>query len=182
MTANQCFKLGHIERALGFDGSVLAFFDVDDAARYARLDGIFLEMGSQLVPFSVSSMQPHGKSKFAIRFDGIADEESARNLRGMKLFLPEQLLPALRKDQYYFHELVDCRVEDEILGPLGVINGIVDLPHQTLATMEFQGKEVLIPVHQDIVKTLDREKKKVSTRLPDGLLDIYLKPEESVQS
>jgi 16S rRNA processing protein RimM len=45
--------------------------------------------------------------------------------------------------------------------------------------MEFQGKEVLIPVHQDIVKNLDREQKKVSTRLPEGLLDVYLKAEES---
>ncbi len=179
MTANQCFKLGHIERTLGYDGSVLAFFDVDDCKPYARMDAVFLEMDGQLVPFTVASLQPHGRNKFALRFEGIEDSAAALKLKGVRLFLPEQLRPPLKKGQFYYHELVDCRVEDEALGALGTINGIVDLPHQTLATMEFQGKEVLIPVHQDIVKNLDREQKKVSTRLPDGLLDVYLKAEES---
>jgi 16S rRNA processing protein RimM len=179
MTKNQCFELGYIERTLGFDGSVVACFDVDDSSRYAKVDGLFLEIGAQLVPYLITSIQAHGKDKFAIRFENIKDIEGAQKLKGIKIFLPEQLLPSLKKGQYYFHELVDCQVEDEVLGPLGTINGIVDLPHQTLATMDFQGQEVLIPVHDDIIKHLNREQKKVSTRLPEGLLEVYTKPEET---
>jgi 16S rRNA processing protein RimM len=181
MNRNQCFELGYIERTLGFDGSVVAFFDVDDAGRYAKVDGFFLEINGQLVPYLVDEIKSHGKDKFAIRFQNIGDHDSAQKLKGTKLYLPEKFLPPLKKGQYYFHELIDCQVEDEVLGPLGKINGIVDLPHQTLATMEFMGQEVLIPVHDDILIGFNREGKKVSTRLPDGLLEVYTKPENQTE-
>jgi hypothetical protein len=43
--------------------------------------------------------------------------------------------------------------------------------------MIYDGHEVLIPVHSNIVLSLDRNSKVVKTNLPDGLLDVYCKPE-----
>jgi 16S rRNA processing protein RimM len=51
---------------------------------------------------------------------------------------------------------------------------------QDLIAMDYQGKEVLIPINSDIVRTVDRANQKLNVALPDGLLDIYMtddKPE-----
>jgi 16S rRNA processing protein RimM len=40
--------------------------------------------------------------------------------------------------------------------------------------MDYQNKEVLIPLNQEIVVGIDRNQQEVQVALPDGLLDIYL--------
>jgi 16S rRNA processing protein RimM len=176
MNKDQCFELGYIERAHGYNGAVLAKFDVDQPSKYGKIDAVLIEIGRQLVPFVVVSITDTQKGRFILHLDGVVSEEKANSLKGSTLFLPEVLLPRLKKDQYYFHELIGCKVVDEREGELGLISEIIDMPHQVLASMDWNETSVLIPLHGDIVKTLNRSDKLVHTCLPEGLLDVYLKP------
>ena len=42
--------------------------------------------------------------------------------------------------------------------------------------MRYQGQEVLIPVVDELVGHADMEARKIFVNLPEGLLDVYLKP------
>lgn len=182
MDKSQCFELGYIERSHGVDGAFVAVFDVDKPQSYNKIDALFVERGSQLVPYLVRHISTGKGNKFVISVEGVRSEEEALALRGSVLYLPDGVLPKLKPNQFYYHELVGCRVEDSKLGLLGIITEIFSLPNQTLMAMDWQGAEVLIPVHDDIVKQLDRTNKVVKTTLPDGLLEVYLQPEEQLQS
>jgi 16S rRNA processing protein RimM len=178
MDKNQCFELGYIAKVHGLDGSVVAMFDVDDPDRYKKIDVLFIEQGAQLVPFSILRISGQKGNQRILSLSGVSSAADAAGLKGCKLFLPEVSLPALKDHQYYFHELVGTKVKDAKAGLLGEIREIVDLPHQTLAIMEWKGVEVLIPVHENIVEKFDRKTNLVHTRLPDGLLEVYTKPDE----
>lgn len=178
MDKSQCFELGYIERSHGLDGSVLAVFDVDQPSRYRKIDAIFLEKSSQLIPFLIKGIKPTSGNRMVIRLDGINDDTQAQSLKGSTLFLPESALPSLKSGQFYFHELVGASVEDKNLGKLGVISSIYEYPQQTIIGMEWQGSEVLIPMHDAIIQKFDRQSKTVKTELPDGLLDVYLQSSE----
>jgi 16S rRNA processing protein RimM len=178
MDKSQCFELGYIERSHGVDGAFVAVFDVDQPQRYHKIDALFIERGAQLVPYLVRHISTGKGNKFVISVEGVRSEVEAMALKGSVLYLPEAVLPKLKPDQFYFHELVGCKVEDAELGSLGTITEIFSLPNQTLMAMDWQGSEVLIPVHDDIVKRLDRTNKVVKTALPEGLLEVYLQPEE----
>ena len=181
MTKNQCFELGYIERTHGYNGSVVARFDVDDPSRYQKIDALFVETESQFVPYLIQKITNTRQGQFVIQFQDVNSEELAIKLKGSKLYLPENLLPKLKPGQYYFHELVGANVIDEKEGELGVISEIFELPHQTLASMAWNDAEVLIPVHENIILSLNREKNTIATRLPEGLLDVYLKPAGPVE-
>jgi 16S rRNA processing protein RimM len=56
---------------------------------------------------------------------------------------------------------------------LGVIQEIIEQPHQLLVTILYQGQEAYIPLHEESLKGVDHVKKIVSVELPDGLLDLY---------
>lgn len=176
MLKDQCFELGYIERPFGYEGALLAHFDVDNPAFYLKFKTFFLEINGQLIPFTAEKLALQKGKQVILKFATLADEESAKKLKGVRLYLPETCLPVLDKG-YYFHELVHCHVVDEKNGMLGVVKEIIDLPNHTLASMELDGKEVLFPIHDQILVRFDREKKEVHTRLPDGLLDIYLTPQ-----
>ena len=45
-----------------------------------------------------------------------------------------------------------------------------------MLAMRYQGQEVLIPVVDELVSHADQAKKEIYVNLPEGLLDVYLKP------
>jgi 16S rRNA processing protein RimM len=56
---------------------------------------------------------------------------------------------------------------------LGEVIEVIEQPHQLLCVVLIDNKEVLIPVHEEFLKKLDKKNKKIYVSLPDGLLDIY---------
>jgi 16S rRNA processing protein RimM len=56
---------------------------------------------------------------------------------------------------------------------LGEILEVIEQPHQVLCAILLNGKEALIPIHEDSLEKVDTKNRKVYVSLPDGLLDIY---------
>jgi 16S rRNA processing protein RimM len=57
---------------------------------------------------------------------------------------------------------------------LGKILEVIEQPHQVLCRIEYQNREVLIPLHEETILKIDRKKNQVIVALPPGLLEIYL--------
>ncbi len=57
---------------------------------------------------------------------------------------------------------------------LGEIVEVIEQPHQLLCKIILNSKEVLIPVHEDFLKKIDKKKRQIIVDLPEGLLEIYL--------
>ena len=57
---------------------------------------------------------------------------------------------------------------------LGQVEAVIEQPQQILLQLSIRQKEVLIPLHENTLKNIDRKKKQVHVVLPEGLLDIYL--------
>ena len=58
-------------------------------------------------------------------------------------------------------------------GELGPILEIQELPMQFLAVCKVNDKEILFPLHEEIIIEMTTTRK-YSNRPPDGLLDVYL--------
>ena len=56
---------------------------------------------------------------------------------------------------------------------LGEILEVIEQPHQVLCSILLNGKEALIPIHEDSLEKVDTKNRKVYVNLPDGLLEIY---------
>nr|MCE2704432.1 16S rRNA processing protein RimM [Terrimonas sp.] len=57
---------------------------------------------------------------------------------------------------------------------IGLITEVIEQPQQLVCKVFIQEQEVLIPLHEDTLLSIDHAAKKVIVQLPDGLLDIYL--------
>jgi 16S rRNA processing protein RimM len=65
-------------------------------------------------------------------------------------------------------------IKQEPLTDLQKILEIIEQTHQLLCRIEIEGKEVLIPLHEETIKKIDRAARQVIVELPEGLLEIYL--------
>ncbi|MDZ7607993.1 MAG: ribosome maturation factor RimM [Cyclobacteriaceae bacterium] len=173
MTPEDCFELGYIVRSHGLKGAMHVHLDVDDPAKYNKMESVFALIEGNLVPFLVKSLQIAGV-KGIIEFEGISSAEDALGLKSCPLYLPLKLLPKLKEGQFYYHQVIGYTVVDKVKGPLGTITDIYSSGAQDIISMKYQDKEVLVPVSDEIVLHADHGKNEVYVQLPDGLLEIYL--------
>ena len=175
MTKDDCFQLGHITKTHGVSGELVLFLDVDSPAEYADLASVLLEIKGELIPYFIESIAIVKGSRAIVAFEDIDTIEQAERLINCGAFLPlEELEPITDETRFYFHEIVGYQVVDAQAGELGTVRGVYAMNAQDLIAMDYQGKEVLIPINSDIVRTVDRANQKLSVNLPEGLLEIYM--------
>jgi 16S rRNA processing protein RimM len=179
MTIDETYQLGYITKAHGLRGFVTAHFDVDDPNAYKKLKTVYLALAAapnQLVAHHIDKVQPQAGNRVLLKLKGIERIEEAEPLRGAKLYLPLTELPELEDDQFYFHDVIGFTVVDETQGELGTVENFYELPQQDVLAMRYQGQEVLIPVVDELISHADMAERRIFVNLPEGLLDIYLKP------
>lgn len=175
MTKDDCYQLGHITKTHGVSGELVLFLDVDNAAEYADLESVLLEVKGELIPYFIESIAIVKGSRAIIAFEDVDTIEQAERLINCGAFLPlDELEPITDETRFYFHEIVGYQVVDAEAGELGTVQGVYAMNAQDLIMMDYHGKEVLIPINSDIVRTVDRANQKLNVALPNGLLEIYM--------
>lgn len=175
MTKDDCYQLGHITKTHGVSGELVLFLDVDEPSEYAGLESVLLEVKGELLPYFIESIAVVKGSRAIVAFEDVETIEQAERLINCGAFLPlDELEPITDETRFYFHEIVGYQVVDAEAGELGTVRGVYAMNAQDLIAMDYQGKEVLIPINSDIVRTIDRANQKLNVALPDGLLEIYM--------
>ena len=174
MKKDDCFYLGKIIKKYSFKGEVLAKLDTDQPELYEHLDAIFVSVRNTLIPFFIEQSQLHKSDLLRIKFEDVNSEEDAEHLIKSDLYLPLELLPALEGNKFYYHEVIGFKVTDKNFGDVGTIKSINDTTAQALFIIDRQGVEVLIPMHDEFIKEVDRSNKTIIVETPSGLIDLYL--------
>ena len=174
MSYDNYFELGNVVKTHGLKGELILLLDVDQPEYYKKLESIFLEINGKLVPFFIQEISIRG-DQARLTIEDVDSQDAAKELVGKSAFLPLEALPKLKKGQYYYHDMVGCRVfEKEKL--IGTVLEIIEAPNNMLMSVDHQGKEILIPMDEEIMLSVDIENSTIQTSLPDGLLDVYLNP------
>ncbi|MEM8967260.1 MAG: ribosome maturation factor RimM [Bacteroidota bacterium] len=173
MRIDDCYQLGYISKTHGLLGEVSVILDVDDPTPYQELESVFLELTNSktLIPFFIDTIDIKAKHAL-VKFEDIDSIEQAQELVKASLYLPLEALPDLGEGKYYFHEIIGFQVTDEERGDLGKVQDVYTGGSQDLIVMEYQGKEILIPINDSLVPKVDKAQQLVYVKLPDGLLDL----------
>ncbi|MCR4565347.1 MAG: hypothetical protein K5651_04560 [Bacteroidales bacterium] len=127
---------------------------------------VFLYFEGLPVPFFIEEAEPRGTSKLLVRMTGIHSGRDAEEVVGAKVYL----------DASQFEEDADGEDLSQLVGwtlcnrgvPAGVITAFEDIPGNPC--LELEGG-VLIPLHEELIRSLDEKKKCLDMELPDGLLE-----------
>ena len=178
LNQEDCFRLGHIARLHGFKGELTIFLDTEDPTEFKELESVFVEYDKKLVPFFLERIQLRDRGHALVKFEDIDTEKQAKNLVGCPLYLPLDNLPQLEEDEFYLFELKGFKVIDETHGFIGNVVKIVDLAVNPLIEINFNGKEILLPMHDHFMEKVDKTTKTVYVKAPPGLIEMYTGEEE----
>ncbi len=174
MRKEECFYLGKIVSKYSFKGEVLVKLDTDEPEIYEGMESVFVDLGKNLVPFFIVKSQLHKSSLLRVEFEDVKDESTANTLLGKEVYLPLTHLPKLTGNQFYYHEVIGFTLMDEIHGDIGRIESINDSASQVLFEANKDGKELLIPLSDEIITKVDRVAKTIHVKTPEGLVELYL--------
>lgn len=174
MRKEDCFYLGKIAKKFSFKGEVLIYLDTDEPEIYEEMESIFVEFGKNLVPFFIENSSLHKNDFLKVKFEDVDTEQQADEIIGSAVYLPLSALPKLEGNKFYYHEVIGFDIEDQRLGVFGKITSINDSSAQPLFEVVNGTIEILVPMIDQFLVKIDREKKKVVMNLPEGLVEMYL--------
>ena len=162
-------EIGRTGRPHGTRGEL--GLSVDERYYDDLLAAKFLLIGTPPIPYPVASFTTGGKLR--VQLENFDRREAVSLLSNKLLALPADQLAAREEEaETPWDELIGYRVEAEGYPVLGPIAAIVDLPEHYLAEMTHEGREIYLPLHEDLVIGIREEDRTLVMDLPLGLLEL----------
>ncbi|MBK6354259.1 MAG: hypothetical protein IPF46_12915 [Saprospiraceae bacterium] len=97
-------------------------------------------------------------------------------LGGATIYLDEKSLPSNIREKEHFRSalraLEGYTIVDEVSKTELKIISVEEYPSQILAKVNYQNREILLPIHENFITRLDESKKKLHMNLPTGILEL----------
>jgi 16S rRNA processing protein RimM len=170
--------VGRIARPHGVRGELVVDVRTDEPEhRFAVGAALAVHLRSgERSTLTVTAARQHG-ARLLVRFDAVADRDTAEALRGALLTVDSSTLPPPSDpDEFYDHQLegLSAHLADGTI--VGVVTEVVHGPGGELLVIargddDGGGSEVLVPFVRDIVPTIDLDAGRLVLTPPEGLLD-----------
>lgn len=159
--------LGAVTGAFGVQGEVRIKTFTEQPLSLADYGPVTLHPGGRVV--RVSHLKP-ARGGVTARLQGIGDRDAAAALKGTKLYVPRDALPAIEDEDSFYHEdLIGLEVEDTGGAGLGRIAAIHDFGAGDLLEVALNGgKTALIPFTREEVPVVDVVAGRVVVRARPG--------------
>lgn len=167
-----CTKIGKFVKTHGITGELTLILELGLDIKWQGVF-VFLEIDGGLVPFYIGEDGLRFKSNESaiIKFDYIDSQEKAKEIVNCELFVFTKDLTAKQEKQTKSYN--NYTVFDKIQGHLGTVIEVNNFSGNKVITVLFNSHEVMIPLSNDILQNVDREKRELHIISPKGLLDIY---------
>ena len=153
-------QIARILKSNGTEGAVLIGLRDFPAGDIDTKGPVFIEFDGLPVPFFIESVQPRGTSKAIITLTDVSCLEDAEELVGRDIFLDGEWEDDEEED------FIGWKVFDRGKS-LGEVVDIEPIPGNFCIIVG--GDEIMIPLHEDFVVSLDEDKREMYLDLPEGL-------------
>lgn len=169
---SQYFKIGKFAASFGLKGELILQHSLGKKTSLKGLEIIFLEeTRDNFMPYFITGTKIKNEKEIFIKLEGVDSKETARKLTPKEAWLSEEDFKKFAASSAPISMLGYTLVNEG--EEIGEILEVIEQPHQLLCSVLLDGKEALIPIHEESLDKIDQKNRKVFVFLPDGLLDIY---------
>ena len=157
---NEYFKIGKLAATFGTGGQLILRHHLGKKTRLNGLKVFFIEeTTNSFLPYFIESTKIKNDTEIFVSVEGIDSKEKAQVLLKKEVWLDE---PAFKKFaaktspiSFLGYTIIDNNRE------LGEVLEVVEQPHQVLCRIVIDGKEVLVPVHENSLEKIDSKNRKL---------------------
>jgi len=120
------------------------------------------------------TLRPVGRAKGVViaTIAGVTDRDGAERLKGVRLYVARDRLPAPGKEEYYHADRVGLAAVLRDGTPLGQVRAVHEYgAGDSIEVLRESGVTVMVPFNRAVVPEVDLAAGRLVIELPDGLLD-----------
>ena len=166
------YKIGVMGKPHGVKGEISFLFD-DDVFDRSDADYLVLDIDGILVPFFIEEYRFKGSQTAIMKLCDVDTQEQARELTGCEVMFPRHIADS-DDSHASWAEIIGYTLIDAATGKtLGCIGDVDDSTMNILFTITADdGRPFLIPASADLIKDIDKENRRITMTVPEGLLDL----------
>jgi 16S rRNA processing protein RimM len=167
-----CDKVGFFKKTHGVNGDLVLEFEPQFEYSIENASRFFVELEGLLAPFFVleEGFRFKTENSAIVTFDGVESEKYAKRMVGCSVYLFKNEIIEM-PDESFESKFENYLLEDENIGEIGIIEQIDNYSGNVVITVNYRGKELLVPFNEDFIIAIDEQNKVLKLRLPDGLID-----------
>jgi 16S rRNA processing protein RimM len=165
--------IGYTKKAHGAEGELKIHIEEKYMEDFLSNKFIFLNVQNKPLPFFIEDIRL-GKDTI-VKLEEIDTPQKAKEITSSEVFLRQEDISEkieVENKEFTYDQLVGFQLFDEERGELGTILEVQEMKYQDLLIVKHGEREVMIPLHEDLIVSVDPGAKKISLQLPEGLLDL----------
>lgn len=164
-------EIGRIRKSYGYVGH--ARIDIADAyyEDYLRASFIFLEVDGCKVPFAITERIENKHLMVKLEFLDSPDDILPYHQAPILLLKRDIHVPSTPQSDAK-SPLIGMTIYDIHMGMIGEIIRVEEYPQQLMSFIVVEDREVMIPLHDSLIDSIDESLGIVTMDLPEGLLEL----------
>ena len=182
LTTDDLQQIAQVLKSNGTDGELVMSFRTIAPEDINLEEPVFIVFDGLPVPFFIESFTKRGNSKALVRLTGIHCQEDVDEISGKAVYIEDSEASELSLEEDGFAALVgwmlltpenpDQGDGDELAGltEVGEITDFIDIPNNPCIEVETENGAVMIPLHEDLILSVDPEYQEIIMQIPEGLI------------
>jgi len=169
-------RLGRVVGAHGLLGALRVRPDNPDSDTLGHVQRVFVQAPDDGAPrasreYQVTAAQRLNRTTIRLVLEGLDDPDAADAMRGSTIAVALEDLPAKAPGEFYYYEAIGCAVTTTDGRRLGLIEEVFATGANDVWVVRDGAAEVLVPVIDNVVKSIDLATRQMVIEAVPGLLD-----------
>ena len=184
-------QVAQVLKSNGTDGELVMGFREIAPEDISLNEPVFIVFDGLPVPFFIESFTKRGNSKALVRLTDICSMEDVEEIAGKAVYIEEDNLPEMSLEEDGYAALIGWilltpEIPDQVgedmeedtslpaltgnLYEVGEITDFIDIPNNPCIEVETENGAVMIPLHEDLILSVDPEYQEIIMQIPAGLI------------
>ena len=164
-------KIGTVVSKHGYKGDIKISVSSNNLDTFPDLKYLFIELDDCFIPFRIDNVRSFSKNVLIVKLKEIRSEDDVNEVIHKNIYVDSTEMESNTDSGFFFNDLInfDVITDSKKVGRIENINS--KLPQPVFEIM-YDSRTVLIPIHEDFIKKVDKENNIIYLDIPDGLLEI----------
>ncbi len=186
LTLDDLQQVAQVLKSNGTDGELVMGFREIAPEDINLQEPVFIVFDGLPVPFYIESFTRRGNTKALVRLTDICSQEDVEEITGKAVYIDGSAIPEMSLEEDGFYALVgwtlltpadseslitatEVEKEPEFI-EVGEITDFIDIPNNPCIEVETENGAVMIPLHEDLILSVDPEYQEIIMQIPEGLI------------
>ena len=164
-------KVGTVVSKHGYKGDIKINISSFNLHTFPDLKHLFIDIDGCFIPFMIDKIRSFSKNILIVKLNEISSEQKADEIIHKNVFADSSKIKSKKSSGFFYDNLINFDVfrDSQKIGKIENINS--NLP-QPVFEIIYNTRKVLIPIHEDLIKEIDKKNNIIYLDIPDGLLEI----------